>query len=104
MKGLSFIVAMSACSGIVLGPASAADAENGKRLAERWCVACHAVSATQTSSTTEAPPFSATASKPDFNASALALFLLHPHPKMPDMGLSRDAAADLAAFIARQRQ
>jgi hypothetical protein len=36
-----------------------------------------------------APPFSAVASKPDLNASTLALFLLHPHPKMPDMGLSR---------------
>jgi hypothetical protein len=26
--------------------------------------------------------------------------LLDPHPKMPDMGLSRSDAADLAAYIA----
>ena len=37
-------------------------------------------------------------------ATVLALFLLHPHPKMPDLGLSRDAAADLVAYIARQRE
>jgi hypothetical protein len=28
------------------------------------------------------------------------LFLLDPHAKMPDMGLSRTEAADLAAYIA----
>jgi hypothetical protein len=30
----------------------------------------------------------------------IALFLLDPHPKMPDMGLSWTEAADLAAYIA----
>ena len=100
MKRL-FIIILSAA---IPGAASAADADNGQRLAERWCMACHATSAAQKSSSTEAPPFSAVAGKPDFNASSLALFLLHPHPKMPDMGLSRDAAADLAAYIARQRR
>lgn len=103
MKRLLFIAAVSAISAAMQGSAYSADAENGRRLAERWCVACHAVS-TAPKTTTEAPPFSAVASKPDFNAGGLALFLLHPHPKMPDMGLSRDAAADLTAFIARQRQ
>jgi mono/diheme cytochrome c family protein len=82
----------------------AADSDNGQRLAERWCGSCHTLSSThKPSTTTEAPPFSAIANKPNFDASAVALFLLHPHPKMPDMGLSRDSAADLAAFIARQR-
>jgi hypothetical protein len=38
--------------------------------------------------------------KPDFDAAKIALFLLDPHPKMPDMGLSRKEAADLAAYIA----
>jgi hypothetical protein len=28
-----------------------------------------------------------------------SLFLLDPHPKMPDMGLSRAEAAALAAYI-----
>jgi hypothetical protein len=42
----------------------------------------------------------AIAKKPDFDAAKLALFLLDPHPKMPDMGLSRKEATDLAAYIA----
>ena len=33
-------------------------------------------------------------------AAKLALFLMDPHPKMPNMQLSRTEAADLAAYIA----
>ena len=86
------------------GAAGAADPDNGQRLAERWCVGCHTISPNhKPAATTEAPPFSAIAHKPNFDAGALALFLLSPHPKMPDLGLSRNAAADLAVFIAAQR-
>ena len=82
-------------------PACAADAYNGARLAHRWCAACHVVSATQRSVTTDqAPPFATIAKAPGFDAAKVALFLLDPHPKMPDMGLSRTEAADLAAYIA----
>jgi hypothetical protein len=40
---------------------------------------------------------------PGFDAAKVALFLLNPHPKMPDMNLSRAEAADLAAYIATLR-
>ena len=82
-------------------PASAwaADAANGKRLAERWCATCHIVSSIQQRGTTHTPPFSEVAKKEHMDAPALALFLLLPHPKMPDMALSRNEAADLAAYI-----
>lgn len=81
--------------------AVAADAANGERLAHRWCESCHVVSQTQRRpSTDQAPSFSSIAQRPDFDASKLALFLLDPHPKMPDMGLSRTEAADIAAYIA----
>jgi mono/diheme cytochrome c family protein len=98
----------TALIGLVLmtsyGVAAGADADSGQRLAERWCASCHTISSTHKPSiTTEAPPFSAIAHKPNFDASAVALFLLYPHPKMPDLNLSRDAASDLAAFIATQR-
>lgn len=86
---------------LTMTPAFAADANNGERLAHRWCAACHVVSATQRQSTTDqAPPFATIAKTPGFDAAKIALFLLDPHPKMPDMGLSRTAAADLAAYIA----
>lgn len=89
---------------LAITSAGAVDADNGKRLAERWCVSCHVINTGQKSATTEAPPFSVIAGRSDLDAGRLALFLLHPHPKMPDIGLSRDAAADLVAFIASQRR
>jgi mono/diheme cytochrome c family protein len=85
------------------GAAMAADAENGAQLAQRWCASCHIVAPNQQGPTSEAPPFARIANAPDFNAGKLALFLLDPHPKMPDMGLSRTAAQDLAAYIATLR-
>jgi mono/diheme cytochrome c family protein len=83
--------------------ASAADAGKGETLAKRWCATCHIVSSVQQQGTAQAPPFSSVANKPDFNERMLAYFLLSPHPRMPDMNLSRSEAADLAAYIARQK-
>jgi hypothetical protein len=36
---------------------------------------------------------------PGLDAAKIALFLRDPHPKMPDMQLSTQEAADLAAYI-----
>jgi mono/diheme cytochrome c family protein len=80
--------------------ANAADANHGRTLARRWCATCHVVAANQQRATGEAPPFSAIARRPDFNTTRLANFLLDPHPKMPNMSLTRTEAADLAAYIA----
>jgi mono/diheme cytochrome c family protein len=81
--------------------AFAADASNGRRLAARWCEACHVISATQHRASIDAvPPFATIAARPGFDAGKIALFLLDPHPKMPDMSLTRVEAADLAAYIA----
>jgi mono/diheme cytochrome c family protein len=77
----------------------AADISHGRQLARRWCISCHVVVSTQRQATTEAPPFATIARKPDFDANRVALFLLNPHPKMPNMSLTRVEAADLAAYI-----
>jgi Cytochrome c len=74
--------------------------DNGERLARRWCAACHVVASDQRGLTGEEPPFATITAKPDFDAPRLAFFLLEPHPKMPNMQLSRSEAADLAAYIA----
>ena len=95
--GSSMILAMA----LLPRPGIAADADNGKRLAERWCQACHVVTPTGTRASTDgAPPFATIAARPEFDAAKVTLFLLDPHPKMPDMGLSRKEATDLAAYIA----
>lgn len=83
-------------------PAAAADAAKGEVLAKRWCAACHVVATDQQTANGQAPPFSTIARTPDLDPSRLALFLLLPHPKMPDMALSRSEAADLAAYIQSQ--
>jgi cytochrome c len=82
-------------------PAQAADPANGKRLAERWCAACHVVSDEQRQASTAAPTFSEIARQPGFDAGRLAWFLLDPHPIMPNMSLTRSEASDIAAYIQR---
>ena len=90
---------MTLASLLVVSSALAADADNGERLARRWCASCHVVAADQRGTTAEAPPFATIAKQPDFSAPKLAFFLLDPHPKMLNMQLSRTEAADLAAYI-----
>jgi len=78
-----------------------ADPTDGEKLARRWCAGCHLVAPDQPTATTDAPPFAAIARMPGFNRDKLAFFLLDPHPKMPDMGLARGEASDLADYIAK---
>jgi mono/diheme cytochrome c family protein len=79
--------------------AGAADAVNGEQLARRWCASCHIVASDQSGPTSEAPPFPTLARRTDFSATQIAQFLLDPHPRMPNMELTRTEAADLAAYI-----
>jgi mono/diheme cytochrome c family protein len=78
----------------------AADVANGEQLARQWCASCHVVTADQKQASTDAPAFSTIARMSGFNRDKLATFLLDPHPKMPNMSLTRTEAADLAAYIA----
>ena len=84
--------------------AIAADANNGLRLAERWCASCHLVTRTQSKGADSAPSFASVAQRAGFSVEKLAFFLLDPHPIMPNMSLSRTEAADIAAYIARLRK
>lgn len=80
------------------------DSNNGERLAQQWCASCHVVSPAQRQAAEGAAPFTAIAQRPGFNAAQLALFLLNPHPVMPNMALTRKEAADLAAYIGQMRK
>jgi len=96
---LTISLSATACFAI---PANAPtrDADHGQTLVNRWCVSCHLAGTDQKQATTDAPPFAGIAKRSDFDAAKLAFFLLDPHPKMPDMQLSRDEASDIAAYIA----
>ncbi|MGO4870419.1 MAG: c-type cytochrome [Roseiarcus sp.] len=82
--------------------AFAADVGHGEKLARRWCAACHIVAPDQTHGQDNVPPFATIAKIPGFDADKIARFLMDPHPKMPDMQLSRPEAEDLAAYIVLQ--
>jgi mono/diheme cytochrome c family protein len=87
----------------VVRPALAADASNGKRVAELWCAACHVVTVNQRQANADAPPFEEIAKRPYFSEPALVTFLLDPHAKMPNMNLTRIEANDIAAYIGALR-
>jgi mono/diheme cytochrome c family protein len=107
LMGLSSMVLISSgrclafAAGLLGTAALAADADNGKRLAERWCASCHVVAPDQKTANSDAPPFETIAKTSGFNAEKLAFFLLEPHPKMPSMALTRNEANDIAAYIGR---
>jgi len=81
-------------------PSYSADPQHGLALAIRWCASCHVVSPEQQRASADVPPFATIATSPNFDAKQLAYFLLNPHPKMPDLPLSRTAADDIAAYKA----
>ena len=90
------------CMAIALAstPSLAADVDQGKAIAIRWCATCHLVDRDQANATDKAPPFASIARMPDFNENKLAFLLLLPHPNMPTLSLSRSETADLADYIA----
>jgi mono/diheme cytochrome c family protein len=95
--GMIWLALLAATGG---SPGWAADPRHGEELARRWCAACHVVASDQREASSDAPPFSTIARNPGFSADRLAFFLLDPHPRMPNMSLTRMEATDLAAYIA----
>jgi mono/diheme cytochrome c family protein len=79
-------------------PTVAADVQHGEIIAKRWCAACHVVSAEQKSASADVPSFADIARRRK-SRKALAAFLTDPHPKMPNMNLSRAEIDDIVAYI-----
>ena len=93
LRFCSLLPAIVAASG-----ALAADADNGRRLAETRCVTCHIVSPSERRVVTDAPPFEAIARKYASNPDTLAFSIIDPHPRM-NVTLTRREAQDVAADI-----
>jgi mono/diheme cytochrome c family protein len=81
----------------------AQDVENGQRLAERLCAACHATG-NEPTRFKRAPSFAAIAARQDVSSDMITSFLLLPHATMPNAPLSRKNALDIAAFIMDMRK
>ena len=78
--------------------ASAADAGNGKRVAEARCATCHRVGTDRPREVADAPPFEVIAQKYAVDPGRLAFSILEPHPRM-SVALTRREAEDVAAYI-----
>lgn len=86
-------------------PASlAADANRGQELAGAWCAACHVPLEERKPGNLAAPSFEIIADRSVLDVKSLSQQLLAPHPQMPDRALSRDEAADIAAYILSLRK
>ena len=98
-KGLAWALAGScyAAAVFVAQSAVAADAANGKRLAQQRCGACHIVTPNQRLEVADAPPFETVARKHGLDALSIAAAILDPHPRM-NLTLTRREADDLAAY------
>jgi mono/diheme cytochrome c family protein len=78
-------------------PKYVGNVEQGERIAKHWCASCHMAAPGQKQASADVAPFVDVArTKTD---KELAAFLTDPHPKMPDMHLSRHEIADLVAYI-----
>ncbi len=101
------LAGLSAClllaSGLNAGNASAADATNGRRIAQARCSPCHIVVPKQRQELAKSPPFEDIARQNGFNAEMLAYLILAPHPLM-NLTFTREEAEDLAAYIASLRR
>jgi hypothetical protein len=83
--------------------ASAANANNGRRIAQARCSPCHIVVPNQRQEVAKSPPFEDIARQNGFNAEMLAYSILAPHPRM-NLTFTREEAEDLAAYIASLRK
>lgn len=79
--------------------ASAADADNGKRIAERWCASCHVATPEQKRAGDTAPPLATIAADPALDDATLLRRITQPHPPMPNLQIGRGEAQDLVAYL-----
>ncbi len=78
--------------------ASRDDAE-GRRLAEAWCMTCHAIDAKATGTANVAPDFASIANLPSTTELSLKVFLRSSHRNMPNLVLTTEQADNLVAYI-----
>ncbi|MBP2291451.1 cytochrome c [Azospirillum rugosum] len=82
----------------------AADAENGRRIADRWCASCHVVSGSgaatnRVGGTDAVPTLASIARDPARGPNWLRQWLTAPHPPMPNLNLSRTEIDDVVAYL-----
>lgn len=87
------------CALALANPAAAAPADpaQGEIIARRWCAPCHIVAADQKQASADVPSFFDIAKRK--TDGDLTSFLTDPHPKMPNLSLSRQEIGDITAYV-----
>ena len=102
---LRFAVLLAFLAGVPAAwtAAWAADAENGHRIADRWCSSCHVVSGRGadggSGGTDAAPTLAGIARDPQRGPDWFRRWLSAPHPPMPDPNLARTEIDDVVAYL-----
>lgn len=82
-----------------------ANADRGKRFAERMCAGCHMIgTGTTRGAVAGVPSFKAIANSPGRTETSLKNTLIKPHPPMPDTQLTMHEIGDLLAYIDTLRE
>ena len=86
LKSLRYLSLLLA---VVALPAFAADADNGKRLAQAHCAACHIIVASNwRGEVADSPPFEIIAKKYGLDPELIAAHVINPRPDFADLQLS----------------
>lgn len=97
---IALAVALWSLLSLHAGAQPLARVEDGRRLAELLCSACHVVGPGATGPTTDAvPTFASVARTSSTTALSLRVFLQTPHARMPDIQLSRQDTEAIIAYI-----
>ena len=106
MAGVVLALAAGAADSMAAGPLTPRpDAEKGRILAERACIACHVVSKQAAAPVVaDVPSFLAIANKPNQTMEAIAGRIVIPHPPMPAIALSREEIGNVVAYIMTLRE
>jgi len=96
MNRVPVLVSAALVVNLTMAQALAADADNGRRLAQQRCAGCHIVAPNQRNEVADAPPFDVIARK--LGGGALSFSLLGPHRKM-NFSPTRREADDIAAYM-----
>ena len=94
----SLLVGAVLAAFLASGAAMADEAAEGRRLAEQWCAACHAV-APGGAGVEPAPPFEAIVGERGRSDDWIATWLSTPHEMMPDLTLTRAEISALVAYF-----
>ncbi len=94
------VVVVSAGFLLLPGVATAQDINEGHHLARNWCSACHAVEDVVLGPVQDAAPsFLSIARMLSTTEMSLTVFLVTPHPTMPNYSLTRKEIRDVIAYI-----